>query len=98
MNRRGFLAGILAAGSAPALCKAGFLMPVKPIILLSPEITPKGLIIETSNPHISCMHTAIRHGNEYTFSYQWLLDGKPIPSATNKSISYTYDLAHIFPR
>jgi len=33
MNRRGFLSGILAAGMAPAIAKAGVLMPVKQIIV-----------------------------------------------------------------
>lgn len=32
-TRRGFLAGILAAGVAPALCKAGVLMPVRELIV-----------------------------------------------------------------
>lgn len=33
MNRRGFLKGILAAGIAPAVCKARILMPVKRIVV-----------------------------------------------------------------
>lgn len=33
MKRRGFMAGILAAGTAPMLAKAGFLMPVRAIAL-----------------------------------------------------------------
>lgn len=38
MNRRGFLAGILAAGYAPAIGHAGILMPVKKIV--EPAVLP----------------------------------------------------------
>lgn len=39
MNRRGFLQGILAAGVAPAVVKAGILMPVKQVqVATLPEI------------------------------------------------------------
>jgi hypothetical protein len=34
MNRRGFLAGIGAALAAPAIVKAGVLMPVKPTLIM----------------------------------------------------------------
>lgn len=47
MNRRGFLSAILAAGLAPALCKASNLMPVfvrRESGLLVPE-THKGTVI-----------------------------------------------------
>lgn len=40
MNRRGLLRGILAAGMAPAIAKAGILMPVRDIIV--PRIDPFG--------------------------------------------------------
>ena len=33
MNRRGFLAGILAAASAPAIVRIGSLMPVRSIVI-----------------------------------------------------------------
>lgn len=33
MNRRGFMAGILAAGAAPAFARYGVLMPIRPAIL-----------------------------------------------------------------
>lgn len=34
VSRRGFLAGILAAASAPAIVKAGIIMPIKPSIII----------------------------------------------------------------
>jgi len=34
MNRRGFLGSILALGMAPAVVKAGVLMPVRPLVVL----------------------------------------------------------------
>ena len=43
MNRRGFLAGILAAGAAPAFVGSSVLMPVRKIIL--PESGPRGWIL-----------------------------------------------------
>jgi hypothetical protein len=39
LARRSFLSGILAAGVSPALCKAGFLMPVKKLMATPREIS-----------------------------------------------------------
>lgn len=40
MNRRGFIAGILAAGAAPWVCtKAGVLMPVRQIVVPDQTMT-----------------------------------------------------------
>jgi len=40
LSRRLFLGGMLAAGaSAPAIVRSGILMPVRPAILLPPDIT-----------------------------------------------------------
>lgn len=44
MDRRGFLKGILAAGIAPAVCKAGILMPGRSIVAQELEVVmPQGL-------------------------------------------------------
>lgn len=43
MNRRGFLAGILASGVAPAAIGSGILMPVRPLYLTSGLIVPHAL-------------------------------------------------------
>lgn len=45
MNRRGFLASILAAGIAPAVVKAGSLMRVEPIV----RVTNWALVMELIN-------------------------------------------------
>lgn len=37
MQRRGFLAGILAAGVAPAFVGAKVLMPVQPLVVVPPQ-------------------------------------------------------------
>jgi hypothetical protein len=41
-TRRGFLAGIIAAGTAPAIAKSGILMPVKKIALPFHGMTESG--------------------------------------------------------
>lgn len=43
MNRRGFLAGILAAGAAPAIVRAGVLMPMRSTIITPPPLFNGGL-------------------------------------------------------
>lgn len=42
MNRRGFLAGMLAACAAPAVVKAGILMPSRGIIV--PQLIPQVIL------------------------------------------------------
>lgn len=38
LSRRGFLAGIIAAGVAPIIVRAGVLMPVKPRLIMADEV------------------------------------------------------------
>lgn len=47
MHRRSFLGSILAAGMAPALVKAGILMPIAPRIWTPDTISPFSLLIGT---------------------------------------------------
>jgi hypothetical protein len=52
MDRRGFLRGILAAGMAPTVVKAGIIMPVKQIITppLDPWYSPSDILRGKTNP------------------------------------------------
>lgn len=44
MNRRGFLAGILAAGAAPAIVRAEILMPLAPRIWVPAPLGVRGFV------------------------------------------------------
>ena len=47
-SRRSFLSSMLAAGMAPAIVKAGILMPTKPTIWVPDTISPFSLFIGTN--------------------------------------------------
>lgn len=49
MQRRSFLASILAACAAPAIARSGVLMPIKPAIWVPPTITQ---VVEHEEPHM----------------------------------------------
>lgn len=78
MNRRGFLAGILASGFAPAIGHAGILMPVKKIEVMGDSIArvwncgwstpPEGdVIFEISNEAWNVILADGRPYNEATY-------------------------------
>lgn len=84
MNRRGFLSGILALGVAPAIVRAGRLMPGRGLIvpaafhpdafiLQSPVLT--GLVRETSLYDIGSHSLLIRH-EIFTGDHMFNIDSK----------------------
>jgi hypothetical protein len=78
-TRRGFLAGVLAAGVAPIVVKAGVLMPVRKIIvppstdiiiINAPAITRLGTFDTATFDNIGVSQTALER---LKFSrYEWL--------------------------
>lgn len=56
LSRRGFLAGIIAAGVAPAIIRAGIIMPIKPALVVAapPLVIERGglLLMERNVPQI----------------------------------------------
>lgn len=77
LSRRGFLAGIIAAGMAPAIVRAGIIMPIKPQLIVAPPplIIERGGLILMSREKVDLLGTA-------SVSYFWArssLLGEPDP-------------------
>lgn len=64
MNRRGFLAGILAAGVAPAVVGSGILMPTRKLVTPDLVITP--LATDFHPNAIQLTTSALRVGDVFT--------------------------------
>jgi hypothetical protein len=70
MNRRGFLTGIIAACAAPAIVKAGIIMPIKPALVMANKPVSLDLIDEiyagvirhNTEQHHLMMQDALIHG------------------------------------
>lgn len=71
MNRRSFLAGMLAAAAAPAIARSGVLMPVKP-----PIWTPPAMGLDLGAGDASPLYTGeIGHFEGFRFILQHSNDG-----------------------
>jgi hypothetical protein len=81
MNRRGFLAGILASGFAPAAIGSGVLMPVKGILVVPKRwefVLPwsfEGVTVTAQTPHLIVPLCAIHEGHDYG---PLVLQGRPV--------------------
>lgn len=81
-SRRGFLGAILAAAAAPAIVKAGVLMPVRPRII----VPPRKIVVYEGGAH------GLRNGDIITMSGVYAPDGSLQRLRIKHMTQHTYAL------
>lgn len=92
MNRRGFLAGILACAAAPAIARAASLMPVKALEsgVLVPDLELGVYAINFEALQVDAFRRAVLYGDgihDDTKAVQALLDGKLVMRPNGEPVS-----------
>jgi hypothetical protein len=75
-TRRGFLAAILAAGTAPVIVHARSIMPI---------VAPKLIVRDPSLAEI----VVVSELGSGELTLQWFIDGVPVPGATGRTFRTT---------